>query len=219
MVPDDRTRGVIRLGGTGSPSGDRMEAPGAPPGAQTGRGALQAHLNWPPDAGVDLDLGCLAEYADGSVTAVQPLGETFGSLTSWPYVVLDQDDRTGEEPDGQTLRVNLAHLREFRRLLFYVTIYEGAPDFRRLRAALTVSAPSSGSRTIALDDSPGGATACAVAMARVEAGELSVEREMRWFTPSPMVSDQEQLDRAYEFGIEWVPATKRPRPGREAPRG
>lgn len=224
MTPDDRKRGVIRLGETGGPGemggpgdadrpgpGGRVETPGAHAVASRERGALQAHLNWPPDADVDVDLGCLVAYADGSVTAVQALGESFGSLTSWPYVALDQDDRTGEASDGETLRVNLAHLTEFQSLLFYVNIYEGAEDFRGLSAALTVSAPSSGSRTLLLDDSPQGARACAVALAQVEAGELSVRREMRWFTPAPTLSDQEQIDRAYEFGIEWVPATKGPR--------
>lgn len=231
---DDRKRGVIRLGEAGRrPDAGAGAGAGAEVGSEAGpeagagaeaaesprpsalprkeRGALQAHLNWPPDADVDLDLGCLVALADGGVTAVQALGESFGSLTSWPYVALDQDDRTGEASDGETLRVNLAHLTEFRRLLFYVNIYEGAEDFRRLQAALTVSAPSSGSRTLLLDDSPPGARACAVALARVEAGEVSVQREMRWFTPSPMLSDQQQIDMAYEFGIEWVPATKGPR--------
>ena len=44
--------------------------------------------------GVDLDLGCLYELADGRKGVVQALGGAFGSLNSAPWIFLDGDDRS-----------------------------------------------------------------------------------------------------------------------------
>lgn len=59
---------------------------------------------------------------DGLGTAVQPLGAAFSDLDAWPYVCLDQDDRTGQTSDGETLRVSLGHRRQFSELLVSVYI-------------------------------------------------------------------------------------------------
>ncbi|MET9509873.1 tellurium resistance protein [Streptomyces flavidovirens] len=217
MSADDRPRGVIRLGGPRPPAGAD-----SPPRALTradpqvriaGRGALQANLNWLPSAGADLNLCCLVSFTDGSTTVVQALGDDYGSLTSWPYVALDHDDRTGESSDGETLRVNLEHRTAFRRLLFFVYIYEGAADFRRLGATVTVTAPSDPGCRILLDDSPAGSTACAIALVTPDNGGLSVRREVRWFTGWPVMSPHEQIDQAYGFGMgSWTTMAKRPFP-------
>ncbi|MEV5322081.1 tellurium resistance protein [Streptomyces sp. NPDC052687] len=155
----------------------------------------------------DLDLGCLVSFVDGSGVAVQALGNAFGSLVAWPYVELDQDDRSGASSDGETLRVDLAHRDEFRQLLFYVYVYQGAVDFRRLSAVATVTAPS-GTFRIALDDSPSGATGCAIARATAGPDGLTVRREVRWFSGTERHSVQEAMDRAYGFGFPWVWGTK-----------
>ena len=218
-MPEDRPRGVIRLRGPGGRARDTTLTAAAPAARIAGRGVLQANLRWPPGADVDLDLGCLVEFADGGTAVVQALGDTYGSLSSWPYVALDQDDRTGDASDGETLRVNLEHRALFRRLLFYAYVYEGAVDFRRLGAVVTLATPSagpssgssSGGHRIPLDDSPPGAVACAVALVTVRGAELAVRRETRWFTPEPGVFHQERIDRAYGFGLEWFPAEKPPR--------
>lgn len=174
----------------------------------TGRGILQANLNWASGVDADLDLGCLVAFPDGGGLAVQALGEAYGSLDEWPYVALDQDDRTGASADGETLRVNLAHTARFERLLFYVYVYEGAVDFRRLGATVTVTAPGEAGCRIPLDDSPAGAVACAVALVRPAVGGLSVRREARWFRPVDGLWIHQQLDQAYGFGFEWTYATK-----------
>ncbi|MFE9662987.1 tellurium resistance protein [Streptomyces sp. NPDC005955] len=173
-----------------------------------GRGVLQANLNWRPGVDADLDLGCLVACREGDGTAVQALGDAYGSLTAWPYVSLDQDDRTGASSDGETLRVSLDHAHLFERLLLYVYVYEGAVDFRSLGAAVTVSAPGQQDVRIDLDDSPTGATACAIALVRPAVDGLSLRREVRWFRPAPELWIHQQIDAAYGFGFEWVYATK-----------
>lgn len=225
MSNDERARATIRLRptpGTQPRTGPQRAAPtphevrrlpagradtaltrSAPQARITGRGVLQVNLNRPPGTGADLDLGCMAAFTDGTAAAVQPLGNNFGSLARWPYMRLDQDDRTGDSSDGETLRVDLERRELFRQLLFHVYVYSGAVDFRSLGATATVTAPSGGFR-IALDDSPEGSTGCAIALATPAEGGLMVSREVRWFTGTPRRSVQEQLDSAYGFGLSWV---------------
>ena len=219
MSGDGRRRGVIQLVGDGPRDASRTRtvrepAPRAvdltrqaPRAEIAGRGVLQVNLNWSIASEADLDLGCLVLTRDGMGAAVQALGATFGDLDAWPYVMLDQDDRTGETSDGETLRISLEHRRQFTQLLVYVYIYEGAADFRSLGGTVTVSAPS-GTWRILLDDSPAGATACAIALLTPGRDSLDLRREVRWFTAQPGSSHQELIDRAYGFGFDWVPAAK-----------
>ncbi|SFL28750.1 tellurite resistance protein TerA [Streptomyces pini] len=217
MSGDGRRRGVIRLG-TGERTEARERVPEqpkrlvdlterAPHARVAGRGALQVNLNWSAAAEADLDLGCMVLTSDGTGTAVQPLGAQFGSLTSWPYVSLDQDDRTGAASGGETLRVSLEYRHRFTRLLVYVYLYAGAVDFRALGGVVTVSAPS-GTWRIHLDDSPAGSTACAIASMAPERDGLGLRREARWFTAQPWASNQQLIDQAYGFGFDWVPGVK-----------
>ncbi|MGC9495662.1 tellurium resistance protein [Streptomyces sp. WG7] len=217
MSGDGRRRGVIDLaGGAGrrtpqEPLPRTVELTKQTPRAEiTGRGILQMNLNWSVTAEADLDLGCLVLTRDGAGTAVQPLGAQFGDLDAWPYVSLDQDDRTGETSDGETLRISLEHRRQFSKLLVYAYIYEGAADFRTLGGVVTVSAPS-GTWRIHLDDSPAGATSCAIALLTPgRTSTLDLRREVRWFTAEPLLSNQQLIDAAYGFGFDWVPGAKPP---------
>ncbi|WP_308072508.1 tellurium resistance protein [Streptomyces bambusae] len=154
----------------------------------------------------------MIRFTDGSATCVQALGDDFGALDAWPWVALDQDDRTGSSADGETLRVNLAQRERFARLLFFVYIYEGSADFRRLGASVTVTEPSGPGCRILLDDSPAGSTGCAIALAVPQAGSLTVRREVTWFTNTATAGPHEPIDRAYGFGMEWTVTAKRPLP-------
>lgn len=118
-------------------------------------GALRVNLNWETrkqfsgwgsklgravamHADLDLDLCALYELADGSKGVVQSLGNAFGALHQPPYIHLDGDDRTGAVASGENLTVNLDHQRAFRRILVFVTIYEGARSFAELKATVTL---------------------------------------------------------------------------------
>ena len=63
---------------------------------------------------------------------------------------------------------------------------------------------------IHLDDSPAGAIACAVALLTPGRDTLDLRREVRWFTAQPWLSNQQLIDQAYGFALEWVPGTKPP---------
>ncbi|GAA3075109.1 TerD family protein [Streptomyces olivoverticillatus] len=89
-------------------------------------------------ADLDLDLGALFELSDGSKGVVQALGNSFGSLYQPPFIHLDGDDRTGAVETGENLTINLDHIAAFRRILVFVTIYEGARSFADLHATVTL---------------------------------------------------------------------------------
>ncbi|MFZ4173964.1 tellurium resistance protein [Streptomyces griseoincarnatus] len=221
MSGDGRRRTVIDLTGGrkaagaatltqwGSPARPVELTKQTPRAAITGRGVLQMNLNWSVTAEADLDLGCLVLTRDGLGTAVQPLGAQFGDLDAWPYVSLDQDDRTGETSDGETLRISLEHRHRFAKLLAYVYLYEGAADFHTLGGVVTVGAPE-GTWRIHLDDSPAGSTSCAIALITPGRGgdALDLRREVRWFTAEPYLSNQQLIDTAYGFGFDWFPGAK-----------
>lgn len=181
MSSDNRVRGVIPLRAQQDP-GRRLLTRDSPQVRVGGRGVLQANLNWLPGARADVNLCCLIKFRDGTATCVQSLGDNFGALDAWPYVALDQDDRTGASADGETLRVGLGHRERFEKLLFFVYIYEGSADFRRLGASVTVTEPSGPGCRILLDDSPAGSVGCAIALVTPDAGGLTVRREVSWFT-------------------------------------
>ncbi len=103
-------------------------------GWSTQRGRAVAH-----HADLDLDLCALYELADGRKGVVQALGNAFGSLHHPPYIHLDGDDRTGAVETGENLTVNLDHRQRFRRILVFVTIYEGARSFADLHATVTLT--------------------------------------------------------------------------------
>lgn len=197
MGPDDRSRGRIPLRpATRTPAPGRARDPDPVPAS--GGGYLGARLSCSSGPDTGLELGALAEYTDGSVAAVRAGGGASGSLASWPFLA-------GGGAGGASLRLNLRHTATFRRFLLYVCGRQGAADLREFGATVTLTAPGSDGRGIGLDQAPRGATGCAVAVAAVDGTEVSLRRELRWFNPTPMLADQEQIDRAYGYGVEWVP--------------
>lgn len=146
---------------------------------------------------VDLDLACMYELADGSKGVVQPLGGFYGDWSAPPYVKLTGDDRFGS-PSGETLYVNLDHKDSFKRLLFFVYIYDGTPAFDRTHALLSLF-PSNGPRVeVGLDQRQPQARSCAVLLMQHEKGELTVRREVRY-----VYGFQAELDRLYGWGLQW----------------
>ncbi|MFF8769787.1 hypothetical protein [Kitasatospora sp. NPDC015120] len=157
---------------------------------------------------VDLDLGCMIRFTDGSKTVVQALGNAFGATGRFPYVALDADDRTGARAAGENLVIDLDHQAAFSKLLLFVYIYEGAGDFRGLDAVVTLTSDRGDRFEVRLDDCPPHAHACAIALIKRQKGELVVGREVRWFTPQDGPGIQDVISRAYRLGMKWTPGSK-----------
>ncbi|MEU7411264.1 TerD family protein [Streptomyces sp. NPDC042638] len=184
-------------------------------------GAMRVNLNWQmrkqsPGWGgrwggrgdVDLDLCALYELTDGRKGVVQALGNAFGSLHRPPYIHLDGDDRTGAAAGGENLTINLDHKNDFRRVLVFVTIYEGATSFADLHATVTLQPQHGAPIEFSLDECTVASPVCALALITNTGGDLIVQREARYLVPDRGTSPQRTMDRAYGWGMNWTPGRK-----------
>lgn len=202
------------------------EAPSVSLSKQGGTsGALRVNLNWEVrkqfkgwgaklgravamHADLDLDLCALYELTDGSKGVVQALGNAFGSLRQPPYIHLDGDDRTGAVSTGENLTVNLDHKNRLRRVLIFVTIYEGARSFADLHATVTLQPQNGAAIDFSLDECTVPSTVCALALITSDGNDLTVQREARYLVPQRGVSPQRTIDAAYGWGMNWTPGRK-----------
>jgi tellurite resistance protein TerA len=157
---------------------------------------------------LDLDLCALFELADGRKGVVQALGNAFGALHQPPYILLDGDDRTGAVASGENLTINLDHRDDFRRILVFVTIYEGARSFADLHATVTLQPQFGAPIDFSLDECTVPSTVCALALITHTGGDLVVQREARYLVPERGVSPQRTVDHAYGWGMNWTPGRK-----------
>ncbi|MEU4304893.1 TerD family protein [Streptomyces rochei] len=188
-------------------------------------GAMRVNLNWQvrkqfsgwarklgrPVAlhdDLDLDLCCLYELTDGSKGVVQALGNAFGALDRPPFIHLDGDDRTGAVATGENLTINLDHKRHFRRILVFVTIYQGARSFADLHATVTLQPQYGAPIDFSLDECTVPSTVCALALITSTGDDLVVRREARYLVPERGVSPQRTVDHAYGWGMNWTPGRK-----------
>lgn len=189
-------------------------------GSATGR--LHVNLNWqarPTDGeqpkgflkrmagaaqpGIDLDLGCLYELADGRKGVIQALGGQFGQLDAPPYIFLDGDDRSGTNVGGENLFINLAHATQIRRVLVFACIYQGASAFDQAHGVVTLTPATGAPIEVKLDEAAGRSRMCAVALIENNGGDLTVRREVNYVDGA-----QDVLDRAYNWGMDWTPGRK-----------
>lgn len=157
---------------------------------------------------LDLDLCALYELTDGRKGVVQALGNAFGSLHQPPYIHLDGDDRTGAVATGENLTINLDHKHEFRRILVFVTIYEGARSFADLHATVTLHPQHGAPIDFSLDECTVPSPVCALALITNTGSDLVVQREARYLVPARGVSPQRTVDQAYGWGMRWTPGRK-----------
>ncbi|MEV0926113.1 TerD family protein [Streptomyces spongiicola] len=170
-------------------------------GAKLGR-AVATHSD------LDLDLCALFELADGRKGVVQALGNAFGALHQPPYIHLDGDDRTGAVAAGENLTVNLDHRDALRRVVVFVTVYEGARSFADLHATVTLQPQHGAPVEFSLDECTVPSTVCALALITNQGGDLVVRREARYLVPERGVSPQRTVDHAYGWGMNWTPGRK-----------
>ena len=196
LTKPDRPGGLMRV---------NLNWTARPGGGQRSGGFLK-RLGNAGQTGIDLDLGCLYEFADGSLGAVQALGNAFTSrsrTSAAPLIRLDGDDRSGQNSGGENLLVDLGRPAEIVRILVFAYIYEGTPNWAEANAAVTLFPTSGPQVEIRLDEHDPKSKICAIAMLSNVGGEIQVNREVRYIQGS-----QAQLDRAYGWGINWSPGRK-----------
>jgi tellurite resistance protein TerA len=181
-------------------------------------GSMRINLNWtaraqtsggffkrlaPP---IDLDLGCLFEFTDGSKGVVQALGNAFTAAPKGvkeAVIRLDGDDRSGTNSEGENLFINLAYTSQIRRIMVFAFIYEGAPNWATANGVVTLFPAGGPEVEVRLDESRDGARICGVAMVENQGGELVVRREVNY-----LQGGQRALDEAYSWGMRWTAGHK-----------
>lgn len=180
-------------------------------------GLLRVNLNWnakAPGGGglfrkvkaLDLDLGCLYEFTDGTKGVVQALGNSFTAQPNGvrdKVIWLDGDDRSGANTAGENLFVNLAFADRIKRILVFALIYEGAANWAAADGVVTLFPASGPEVEVRLDDPRDGARICGVALLESAGGDLSVRREVNYIN-----GGQRLLDEAYGWGMNWTPGRK-----------
>jgi tellurite resistance protein TerA len=179
------------------------------------RGMLKVNLNWdvrPPEKGffkktipLDLDLGCLYEFADGTKGVVQALGNAFTARNrqGQQLLRLDGDDRSGSVSGGENLFVDLTDPSQITRVLVFALIYEGAANWAAAKGVATLTPVGAPPIEVLLDDPRDGARICAIAQITNQGGEIVVKREVNYINGA-----QRALDEAYGWGMNWTRGRK-----------
>ena len=173
--------------------------------ARTGNGGGGGFFKRPAPA-IDLDLGCLYEFADGSKGVVQALGNAFAASprgVTEPVIRLDGDDRSGTSTDGENLFINLAYTAQIKRIMVFAFIYEGVPNWAEANGMVTLFPPAGPQVEVRLDESRNGARICGIALLENQGGELVVRREVNYLD-----GGQRALDEAYGWGMRWTAGRK-----------
>ncbi|MBJ7312863.1 TerD family protein [Rugamonas sp. CCM 8940] len=157
--------------------------------------------------GIDLDLGCMFEMADGTPGVVQALGNSFGDFAGWPYIQLAADDRTGASVDGENLTINGKHFGEIKRALIFAFIYEGVANWAATDGVVSVNVPDQPPIEVRLDQG-GDQMMCAIAMLENVGGKLQVTKLVDYIVPQGRKTLHELMDRKYNFGLRWAEGSK-----------
>lgn len=174
---------------------------GQAPAAKSG-GLLGGLFGGGSNKGMDLDVGCLYEQRDGTISAIQALGNRFGSFRSDPYIELKGDDRTGAISEGEWLHINGQQWQTFKRILVYAFIYEGAPNWAQTDGVVTIYVPNEPPLEIRLTEGSNSLGMCAVVLLENVNGALQVNREVRYFR------GHQEMDQTYHWGLNWRAGSK-----------
>lgn len=204
----------IGIGGqmTVSLSKVRLEKPGQAVSLEkkgTSFGEILLNLNWTRGKGgffsrkaIDLDLGCLFELTDGRKSAVQALGKAFGDYDMAPWIELSGDDRTGDDSDGETIRINGAHWNDIRRIAVFAHIYDGVPNWQQTDGVVTVAMPDQPPIEVRMTEGRNDRRLCGVVLLENDGGRIKATRLVEYFP------DRKELDQRLDWGLRWVAGTK-----------
>ena len=157
--------------------------------------------------GIDLDLGCMYELADGRRGLVQALGNAWGDFEREPFIRLDADDRTGAVSGGENLYINGERFDGIRRALIFSFIYEGVPNWAATDGVVTIAAPEQAPIEVRLDGG-GNQMMCAIALIENRGGSLQVTKLAEYFQQEKGTSAHELMDRHFGFGLRWKTGSK-----------
>lgn len=174
-----------------------------------GFGKISINLNWNRDRlkkvsnlGIDLDLGAFIALKDGGRDCIQAVGGQFGAFNDYPYLVLRNDDRSGQTKDGEWIDINWKHWDKVEEVLIYAFIYSGIPHWQETDAIVTIQIEGQQSIETQLTEGNNQLGMCAIARLTNENGAIKVERINRYF------NSHQSMDNAFDWGFSWVRGCK-----------
>lgn len=178
---------------------------------KSAKNTIHVNLNWDTlqskkisflgsNAAPDLDLGCMFRLKDGNVGVIQPLGNSFGSQHQLPYILLDQDDRSGSSATGENLTIYRPELIDF--IMIFAFIYKGANDFTTVNGRVTVRDQKGNEIYIKLDSPDPKHAFCATCSFTNTGASLDLRKEEFYFP------GHRDADRHFGFGFHWTRGSK-----------
>ncbi len=152
--------------------------------------------------GIDLDLGCLFDLQNGLKGAIQPLGNSFGSLNQIPYIQHMGDDRSGAWSEGENMKINLAHIDQLKRVLIFTYIYEGVPNWASTDAIVTIRVPGQPVLEVPMGSHMDQRVFCAIALLDIQGQSINVTKKVSFH------QDHRDCDLNYGWGLKWVAGQK-----------
>ncbi|MCB9963785.1 MAG: Tellurium resistance protein TerA [Rhodospirillales bacterium] len=152
---------------------------------------------------VDLDLGCLYELQNGDRGCLQAFGDMYGSFSTPPYIAHQGDERTGDPKDvDEQMIINGAKWNEIKRILFYIYIYQGTPNWRRVKPEIMIDIPGENDLKMTPHVTQGDLVMCAVGTLENLDGAMKLTNHSEYFR------GHAEMDRAFGYGLEWEDGAK-----------
>jgi len=181
------------------------------------------NLNWNQKTGlwakltnssIDLDLGCFYQLADGTKAAIDGLQFSHnrggsrnqvtkqGCFTQAPWIWHSGDDRDGKDAQGENILVNPAGLTDFKRIIVYCFIYEGAVKWAETDAVVTVKVPDNPDVVVEMGKQGSNQKFCAIAEISFSANTMTVKKLVSFH------NGHSDCDKTYGIGMTYRPGTK-----------
>jgi tellurite resistance protein TerA len=181
------------------------------------------NLNWNQKKGfwasftqraIDLDLGCFYELRDGTKSAIDGLQFSHGRggsknqitrqgcYTQKPWIWHSGDDRSGEAAEGENILINPQGLSDFRRIIVYCFIYEGAAKWEDTNAIVTIKVPNNPDVVVEMGKQYSSQNFCAIAEISFLTNSLTVKKLITFH------DGHSDCDRRYGFGMSYTPGSK-----------
>ena len=147
----------------------------------------------------DLDLGCMYRLKNGDAGVIQPLGGFFGARDRSPFILLNQDDRSGGA-GGENLTIFRPD--QIDLAMIFVMVYAGAKDFAEVGGHLKFQDPNGNSIEMNLNSPERGRNFCAICTLRGVGSGVEVTKEELYFHNHP------EADQHFGFGFNWEAGSK-----------
>ncbi len=152
---------------------------------------------------IDLDIGVLYELEDGSRGAVQAFGEKWGDFENAPFMQLSGDEREGdEEGHDEFIRINGAQWSKIKRVLVYLYIYGGAPNWAQINPKVMIDVPGEDDLVVTLSQHNDALAVCAIGGLENVRGGIKLTNYTEFFP------GHAEMDRAFGFGCDWGDGAK-----------